>query len=1826
MTDSLIRSLARRPAGALARPSMIALYTLLLSALGSVWLWWVARGEGAVADARLLPWETAAFAAIVALPLIGVGVWFATLVTRHVLAATGAEERRGLASAVFAAAVAVSSSAGLSVAWFVTGMARDIQGGAFELLPLFTVAQLALMAMPALLLVSGILTALVASRRPWAAPDVASWRTPVTRVGRLALGGALAGIVALPALLIGGPITPQASAGNTVCAQGAPQKLYVVRAISLTIPLNRFGDFDANGRMYVLEGYWDSELGVPRPNDGAAFNTNPATNPLATGNLAKVRAQEASRHVSPGLGDDPIQPLIIRANLGDCVTIRFTNAIAAGDIGMRIDGLAHQTDSSGDAIGQNVSSAVATGEEAIYTYNIPKDDPGLEGTRYIRPGPGNRDHVAHGLFGALVVEPEGSKYLSNYEEGVEIVSGWEAIIDVPASSGKKDFREHVKLFHEIGDEKFLIQNAPVGTPIANATNVPMKDPVTTSYRPAARAINYRAEPFMNRLLNEPRAKSLAYNSYTFGDPATPILKGYVGDPTKIRILHAGGEMLHVYHLHGGGIRWRMNPQADATFDYGDTGLKKVPAAENSDSLRLDSQSFGPGESYELEIESGAGGTQQAAGELLFHCHIAEHYLSGMWGFWRIYDTLQPGVAALPDRTALPAAVDSTQLIGKTMPDGTTLTAGNIDDWIRPQLPSQGVPTGPWEDNSVWDWRVKSTPAGPVYLGAPENAPGFPNLFVANDITSPWDTLNLPGSIRPGEPITQGPGFAIPNGAGGAHTSFFPGDIPDTLGAESRPRILFNPVNGRPAHALLRPQILKRAPFSGNGHTGAPYLGEKANQPRDPLIPGPQPFANRPDGMCPSNAPVKRFNLVSVEINQQVTSNGQVDPGGKIYTLAKNKAAVAAGEKREPLFIRMNTGDCGFITLTSEQVDNVEQPYSMTSAHIHHVQFDPQASDGVGAGLSYGQAVRPYKIEDRPLVSAVAAGATQITLTAVKAAIRPGVWIGVGLGTEDIEIMEVASVSGTTITLKKPLQKAHAAGQYAGTEFLQSVWYPDVALDNIFWHDHVDGIHNWGHGLVSQLIIEPKGSTYHDPKTGEQVDSGAVVDIRTSNPLIPGVLTGSFREFALLTIDSNGSGVDSTINLRAEPVLNRLGPGGNPDPSLAYSSYTHGDPYTVLPRAYRGDPVVIRSINVSPGVDTFEIDGHRFALDPRLRDAQGRQAGSPTSAMVYGVSERFTLVLQGGAGGILNEPGDYLYRNGIGRRFMQGAWGLIRVLDREVADLKRLPGTNVPTGALNPPVQTGGRPPESASPGNPCPTSAPSRKWDVSAVDLPVPAFDPNAPIPVLAPLTSVYTLTSNAAAVKSGTQAPEPLVLHAAQGDCIEVTLTNQRAAARASFHVSELTRTVRSSGVNAGFTPEQTVAPGQSRVYRLYADDARVGAAIVSDFGGVDTGPSGLYGAVVVSPKGAVFRDPVTGEARDVGTQIDVLVPGQEPYRNMTAIVADDDDIIGGDFTPYAPVTEGPNYINYKNEGVRGDTALTFSSNANGDPGLVFRALPGDRTKVHVLGAPGSEQPHVFSIGGHTWYEDAAVKNSELITADRVSAGTSFEAELQGGAGGKARAAGDYFVGDLRRPFTQAGVWGILRVLPDPTPATPAGIKQLSDPFPASLSIPAPDPAATPPGGPNPGQPAPLQATPSPPAPPASPKVIEKIRDLTVPSRLSLQALYGKGLTLTMRGPADLTGLTVRIKPAAGTRGGQGQVTLKMAQRATPGRSALTRAADGTVKVWWKVPARVISRLKPGKYTVMAIGPTGEVVGSVRLFDEKGKNGLKSKATKGAVKAKKTA
>ena len=1730
MTDHLIRALSRQPVTRLARPLLAYLLAVALAYGGGAWLVAIHRsGDTESAQAGFV--ATWLRDATLALPIILTAVWIGLVVTRRMLERTGSRPSRTVAVALLAVIVGgltalVTSLFGpLHQVLFATGHAGH------DLPFVLHMMRDAVVAFPVDLTLAAAVAAGLARRRPWEAPQVKGWHTPGTPLGRIAIQGAFALAVLAPLALLAQVGTERAIAGSgpgTPCPSGAPVRAYDVRALNVDIPLNRFGDHDPEGKMYAL----------------AAME--PA-----------IRTQEASRHVSIGLRDDPIQPLVVRANMGDCVEINFQNK-ADGNFGVHIDGLAFDIASSGDAIGNNTSSSVARNASRQYRYYVPKD-PELEGAHYIRPGPGNRDAVNHGLFGVLVVEPQGSTYL-NPDTGDPLRDGWGWEATIVPGSGKA-FRESNLLHHEIGNEKYRIPTTAADVELEPGElikRVPVKDPLTTSYRPASRAMNYRSEPFMHRLAVDEldRLKAFAYNSYTMGDPATPITRGYLGDPTKIRLVHAGAEMFHVYHLHGGGDRWRANPHADSSYNYGDTGLNKTPVALSA-SQRLDSQSIGPGESYNLEIEGGAGGVQQGAGDFLYHCHIAEHYVSGMWSVWRAYDTRQPDFAPLPDRDAPPTPVDSSGLIGKLMPDGTTITADNLAQWVEPQIPPRGVPQkAPGDpismDGAVWDWQRGTSATADIYYGAPEDRTG--------DLgpTSPYRTTT-PGVPAYPNLLTDADGSFR---AFAGHPGLLSVDRDHALSADGRPRILFNPTNGRPAYPLLRPQIGQRPPFTPNGHTGAPWLGEQGNAA--PVAAGsPDPWAKRADGLCPQGAGPRNFNIVSIQKPIQVTKAGATDEFGKLFVLAKNKDKVRTGQMpSEPLAIRGNVGDCINLTVTSEQNDDdPDQPFAMTNLHIHHVQFDPNGSDGATAGMVYGQAVRPYRIDDARLAAATAAGASTITVTPTAtltslAKYRAGIWIAVGLGTEQIEVRKVTAVAASganrVLTLSQPLVQSHLAGEWAGTEFVKETWFPDVVLDNVFWHDHVDGIHNWGHGLVGQLIIEPKGSTYHDPVTGAQVDSGTQVDIHTNNPLAPGLVGGSFREFVLWTIDQNPT-TDSTLNLRAEPLSDRRVV--DPDPSLLYSSYRHGDPGTPIPRAYVGDPFVIRTINVSSGVDTLHIDGHRTFAENRYND-HDKVASSPLSAVLYGISERYTLALQGGAGGPQKRAGDFLYTNGIGRRAEQGAWGLIRVLPKQVANLQPLPGNDVASGASETPQQTGGRPPAATTIGEPCPIDATTRYFSISAVEVPGTDLGRNL----------AYVPTADVAAVKAGTTTPEPLALHVAAGECVNVRFTNERAAGRASFHVDKLLRDTSSSGINIGFNPEQTVAPGASRRYKFFADAANIGTAVISDFGGDDTGVQGLYGAVIVAPADAVFTDPVSGAPKDVGLQVDVSVPGKTAYRDFALFFSDNEPEIGSNVMPYPDAVKTPTWLNYASAGNRPLDDRQFSSLVHGDPETtLLRAHSGDAMRVHVIGAPGGEQVQVFNLGGHTWAWDGGIERSEQLASQSFGPLSSIDAHVRGGAG----AVGDYFYGNIRRPFTDAGQWGILRVsAPGSGPILPLPV--------VDTSVPSAGPSAT-------------VVTPT----PAKARVA--LKQLILKKNLTKKEITKKGITFRLSGPAATRVLRVKLYRVGGKKPilAGGAIVEMLSSSAMSKLSATTKAKRSTLRVngsgamWvvWKPSAAMLRALRSGRY-----------------------------------------
>jgi hypothetical protein len=1487
-----------------------------------------------------------------------------------------------------------------------------------------------------------------------------------------------------------------ATATTNPCAS-APHDTFNVSAINVDMPLNRYGTHDPNGFMYVLNS-----------------------------NISAVRAQEKSQQVSSGLqGNDPIQPLVIRAHEGDCVTVNLTNATTFGvqamdqppienqgdtcdgppdctgalvrtapeNIAWNADGLPglSANDVSTD-VGQNTDTTAAPGKTASYTVYM---DPALgEGAHVFHSTGDIRQLQGHGLFGAIISEPKGSQFLDPHTNQ-PLASGWDATIQMPSGPS---FREFALLFHEIGDEGYRqiyektgatcntaegeVQS-PAGVSPAGC-ELPVVDKFSDAYRPCSKAIDYRSECFYEREVTQKNAgfvpdEAQDYGSYTNGDMATPRPELYVGDPYKIRLINAGSEMGHVFHEHGGAIRWLRNPGAANPDIAG--GLEKNPPVTKQ-SIRLDSQTIEPGESYDLETECGAGGCQQAAGDFLYHCHIAAHYDSGMLGFIRVFDTAQSSLAAVPGRSAKPAAVNSAGLIGKVIEGKTVVpqsqltnpsTQVSLESLVEGQLPPQGVRLNA-QDATVWDWVKSGTATAPVYLGEPED-------------THSWADYTAP---NPGQ----------------------------------RPQIMFDPSNGRYAWPLLQPHLGMRPPFSPNGHSGTPWLGPTAS-------------SARPDGLCPAGAPIRTYNItaISTPILDQTDSgrdsagkaiNPQNDPNGEIFVLNEDAKAVEAGTKpAQPLAIRSDVGDCIAVTLTNATNPSTagepapeENTFRKVNIHIHFVQFDPQASDGVITGFSFEQSMRPIsggELGETTLTAAAAAGATHISVASTNG-LRPGISVEIGQGLPDTEVAtKITAISGNTLTLSSPLQNAHASGEPTGVEFVQYRWYSDAQNGTVFFHDHVDALNSWGHGLFGAHIIEPPGSTFHDPVTGAAIRSGPSADIYTTGSAGFGE-KGDFREFVLWqhegirsAINSEGQQVPqgcelSSFNLRAAPLINRdpnaantpipadedvsvpdgvgnynMGLAAAEEPAGAdqqdctsigtandpyvFSSVAHGDPPTPLLKAYVGDPVVIRQVGLDEQVGDLRITGHRFAeeiFNPN---------GVLTDAGTAGISEKMDYVIEGGAGGDRHLPGDYLYYSGRSLELESGAWGIFRVMNTLHSSganaLEALPDrTAPPTGTGFPALTTTGQAPP-AAPNGPgtgaCPNNAPVRSYDVSLFNGIT--FDKGMPGESDADAggswAMMYALSSDEAAIKAGTKPVTPLVIRANAGDCLRVTLHNDLPAdhftwtwgsgtTRAGFNIGNVIYDpLQSYGAAIGYDPDTTVAPGSSRLYSYYVD-RELGTNLILNMGNESSWRAGAYGALIAEPAGSSYEDPFTGQPMLSGPFADIFPGSGAPFRENVTIFSDREPKLGHDVMDYY-LDSDHSYTNYNEQSLtneeggdltsinlwqaKSDAAIGAGngSAAPQDPSTtLYEAFPNDPVRWRFADATGDDVVS-FQIAGHSFPLDHGLTGSQIIEARAVAPGETFDAYLVGGAGGATGATGDYEYNIGRDPIIKSGDWGLFRVLP---------------------------------------------------------------------------------------------------------------------------------------------------------------------------------------------------
>lgn len=362
---------------------------------------------------------------------------------------------------------------------------------------------------------------------------------------------------------------------------------YEIEAIQIPIVYNKYGDHDPDGLLYVLKKDAD-----------------------------RIR-QKALRNFSKEIPQpyEEVKPLVIRANKGEKVVITFSHSLDRA-LSMHVLGMDYDVQTS-DGTSAGFNKDTTTRSEIVYTWYAAREGVYLfhdmGDTRSSEEGTN-----IHGLFGAIIVEAPQSRWLDP-QTGCELESGLFADLYSP---GRPAFREYTVFFHD--ELEILGKNGK--PPVDPHTGLPSS---TTG-------ISYRSEPMRNRLpLTHNPADSgedISMSSWVYGDPAPPILRAYVGDPSKIRLVHGGVKETHVFHLHN--HQWRLE-------------------AENPVSTILDSITLSPQECYTLDILHGACSLTGTIGDVIFHCHLYPHFHEGMWTLWRIHDRLEDGSGRLPDGTTIP---------------------------------------------------------------------------------------------------------------------------------------------------------------------------------------------------------------------------------------------------------------------------------------------------------------------------------------------------------------------------------------------------------------------------------------------------------------------------------------------------------------------------------------------------------------------------------------------------------------------------------------------------------------------------------------------------------------------------------------------------------------------------------------------------------------------------------------------------------------------------------------------------------------------------------------------------------------------------------------------------------------------------------------------------------------------------------------------------------------------------------------------------------------------------------------------------------------------
>jgi hypothetical protein len=842
---------------------------------------------------------------------------------------------------------------------------------------------------------------------------------------------------------------------------------------------------------------------------------------------------------------------------------------------VHVNGLDYYIGISDDGanVGKNASSLAAPGQSKTYKWYAAKQGQYmLFSTAATTGGEGNGGQVDHGLFGAVVVEPKGSKWyrsqvtnvqlnavktgvtpkgqpIINYDavdatttdpilnilKGSEIIySDLNAVItdftpqndgcfigssartDPPSSTCGQWFREFTVIFH---DE--LETGAPAFPEMLADESVfhSVRDGFGINYGSSSLG----SELLANRKKVGPGAncaeceyEEFFLESWVNGDPALLVR----ADPAT----HKASEALfpddpsNVHHSYiGDPVRFRnihAGPKETHVFHLHAHQWLQSPRDQNS--TYLDSQTISPGASYTYEIQYGGSGNRNLLpGDSIFHCHLYPHFAQGMWELWRSHDVFEDGSAGrnLPDGeiaggTPTPAIIPIKNVAMPLMPSATFKGFPFYMGGIAGHRPSQPPLALEFDGGLRRHYILQGTDID----GPAGIEPKYTNDPVHQRVVARNPDPNLRAFARD---LDTAQAVLLP-AAGTADEqtamSFHDGTL--------FPSVPVTTIYGWVARAYdSYTSAGVASKFLVNGRprqAGAPYADPcPVNFTPDPENGGTRPVPLRKYRAAwiqfDFDDPGQGYNLFGFKTLKVNTANWH-DRQGRIAVLEQDALDTLNGTRPpEPLFFRANSGDC-----IDYRVTNLFQNKALNLDDFQVYQD----TDIVGQHIhlvkfdvtSSDGAGNGWNYES----GALNGEATRETIRAIR---KFNHCTGADSGDprDNTDTCPVAK--------PHPVFGAGPSGIWIGAQTLIERWWADPlvnrngrdrTLRTVFTHDHFSPSGHQHHGLYAGLVIEPADSTWTNLTGtvvfGSRPDGGPTS--YAANILAGPNQTRSYREFNL----------------------------------------------------------------------------------------------------------------------------------------------------------------------------------------------------------------------------------------------------------------------------------------------------------------------------------------------------------------------------------------------------------------------------------------------------------------------------------------------------------------------------------------------------------------------------------------------------------------------------------------------------------------------------------------------------------------------------------------